>query len=292
MPPDLQHLIIADFDFCFKHFIISSIAPCNLLKIAMTQATAILVAQLTDTHLFADESQTMKGFPTVRSLQAVLEHLVQRQPDLDLLLLTGDLSQDETIASYEQLRDRLTPLNIPAYWLAGNHDQSLDSMATVLCTDLISPEKTFQRGGWQFILLNSMLPQQVQGRLSDETLAALEQQLQQSEQPTLIALHHPPLAIASPWMDAIGLENREDFFAVIDRHPQVKLVIFGHIHQEFDRWRQGVRYLGAPSTCVQFTPNVDEFAIDPDRQPGFRLLRLFADGTYDTEVIWLIQFAG
>jgi 3',5'-cyclic-AMP phosphodiesterase len=257
----------------------------------MTQAMPILVAQLTDTHLFADESQTMRGCSTVRSLQAVLNQLVQLQPDLDLLLLTGDLSQDETIASYQQLRDRLTPLNIPAYWLPGNHDQRFEDMATVLCTELISPEKSFQRGGWQFVLLNSVLPQQVQGRVSDEALVELDQQLQQgSGQPTLIALHHPPLAIQSPWMDAIGLENRDDLFAVLDRHPQVKLVVFGHIHQEFDRWRQGVRYLGAPSTCVQFTPNVDEFAIDLEQQPGFRLLRLFADGTHDTEVIRLLKF--
>ena len=254
----------------------------------MAQATSILVAQITDTHLFADESQTMKGFPTVRSLQAVLNQLAELQPDLDLLLLTGDLSQDETIASYEQLRDRLTPLNLPSYWIPGNHDQQLDRMAIGLCNDLISPEKTFQRGGWQFLLLDSTLPQQVQGRLSDQALSHLDQQLQQfPAHPTLIALHHPPLAINSAWMDAIGLENREAFFAVIDRHPQVKLVIFGHIHQEFDRWRQGVRYLGAPSTCVQFAPDSDEFAIDPDRQPGFRLLRLFADETYDTEVVRL-----
>jgi 3',5'-cyclic-AMP phosphodiesterase len=252
----------------------------------MTHSVPLLVAQLTDTHLFADEHQTMKDFATVQSFQAVLDQLAQFRPDL--LLLTGDLSQDETIASYQQLRDRLAPLQIPAYWLAGNHDQSLEDMTSVLCTALISPEKSFDRGGWQFILLNSMLPQQVQGRLSTEALASLDQQLQQQpNRPTLVALHHPPLAIDSAWMDAIGLENRDEFFAVLDRYPQVKLVVFGHIHQEFDRWRNGVRYLGAPSTCVQFSPSSEEFAIDPDRQPGFRLLRLAGDGSYETQVVRL-----
>ncbi|MBD3885519.1 3',5'-cyclic-AMP phosphodiesterase [Phormidium tenue FACHB-886] len=258
----------------------------------MDQAAPIMVAQLTDTHLFADESQTMRGFPTVRSFQAVLNRLAQLEPRPDLLLLTGDLSQDETIASYQQLRDRLAPLQIPAYWIAGNHDQSLEDMAAVLNGDWVLPEKSFQRGGWHFVLLNSMLPQQVQGKLSDEALAWLEQKLEQfSDQPTLVSLHHPPLAIGSAWMDAIGLENREALFAVLDQHPQVKLVIFGHIHQAFDRWRNGVQYLGAPSTCIQFAPDANEFAIDPDRQPGFRLLTLFANGRYDTQVIRITGFS-
>jgi 3',5'-cyclic-AMP phosphodiesterase len=251
----------------------------------MNQATPIVIAQLTDTHLFADEALTMRGFATVRSFQAVLEQVRQLQPQPDLLLLTGDLSQDETIASYEQLRDRVTPLGIPAYWIPGNHDQSLSDMQQILSTELISPQKSFQAGGWQFILLNSMLHQQVQGELTAEALETLEQQLYYAaDRPTLIALHHPPLAIASAWMDAIGLQNREALFAVIDRHPQVKLVVFGHIHQAFDRSRQGVRYLGAPSTCVQFSPNSDEFVIDLAEQPGFRLLTLYPDGSYKTTV--------
>ncbi|NJR64597.1 MAG: 3',5'-cyclic-AMP phosphodiesterase, partial [Leptolyngbyaceae cyanobacterium CRU_2_3] len=39
-----------------------------------------------------------------------------------------------------------------------------------------------------------------------------------------------------------------------------------------------------PSTCVQFSPNSDEFAIDPEGQPGWRLLTLYPDGRYETVV--------
>ena len=86
-------------------------------------------------------------------------------------------------------------------------------------------------------------------------------------------------------MDKINLRNYDEFLAVCDRYPQIKLVIFGHIHQEFDTRRGNVRYLGSPSTCVQFQPQSKEFAIDKQAQPGFRLINLFADGTYNTEII-------
>ena len=37
---------------------------------------------------------------------------------------------------------------------------------------------------------------------------------------------------------------------------------FGGMHQEFDQSMQGVRWLATPSTCVQFTPRSDDFAVD------------------------------
>jgi 3',5'-cyclic-AMP phosphodiesterase len=254
----------------------------------MVHTASVRIAQITDTHLFADENGVSNGFQTARSLQAVLERVAALSPRPDVLLLTGDLSQDETLESYYQLVARVAPLGIPAYWLPGNHDQYPALMEQVLCTPPFSSQKCFQQGGWNIVLLNSMLPNLVYGELSLETLAWLEQQLQSVlSLPTLVALHHPPLAIGSAWMDAIGLQNRAALFAILDRYPQVKLVLFGHIHQDFDEWRGLVRYLGTPSTCVQFVPKGDRFAIDGDRQPGFRLLTLHEDGSYETQVIRL-----
>ena len=249
----------------------------------MPQDHPLLVAQLTDTHLFANEHGEMFGVRTAQSLRAVLEEVKPLQPQPNLLLLTGDLSQDETLDSYIHLREVISSLDIPAYWLPGNHDTP-SLMEQILETTPISPEKSLQVGNWNVLLLNSAVPECVYGKLSSESLAWLEEQLQQkSEQPTLVALHHPPVAIASTWMDEINLRNPEDLYVILDRHPQVKVVLFGHIHQEFDTYRNAIRYLGTPSTCVQFQPQSREFAID-ELQPGFRLLTLYADGSHATTV--------
>jgi len=243
---------------------------------------SLLVAQITDLHLFAEVDKQMFGCTTAGTFRSVIERLKQLEPQPDLLLLTGDLSQDETTASYKQLQNLLVPLSIPAYWLPGNHD-NLAVMEQVLDQPPVFPEKTFSVGGWQFILLSSLVPGCVYGELSQASLAWLEQQLQLSTQPTLVSLHHPPCLIHSEWMDAIALKNPAEFLAVLDRYPQVKLVVFGHIHQAFDQERQGVRYLGSPSTCVQFQPETQEFVID-SIQPGFRLLALSPDSSYATKI--------
>lgn len=244
----------------------------------MSSVLPLRVVQISDTHLFAEPSRELLGISTLASLAFVLNTVQQLCPQPDLLLLTGDLSQDESPKSYERLRDLILPLNLPTYWIPGNHDRP-QLMQDILCQPPISTSKVFQQDGWNFILLSSALPGKVYGELSKTDLTWLDQQLQQSSLPTLVALHHPPCPIGSAWMDEIGLHRPDPLYAVLDRHPQVKLVIFGHIHQHFEQVRAGVRYLGCPSTCVQFKPESAEFAIDEAR-PGFRLLTLAADGSY------------
>jgi Icc protein len=168
--------------------------------------------------------------------------------------------------------------------LPGNHDD-LTNMTEVLPSDCISLETSFEVGHWRILLLNSVIVGKTQGKLSPETLLWLEQELEQNGQhPVLIALHHPPFPINLGWKDAI-LQEPEDLFAVINLYPQVKLVIAGHVHQAHYHEDEGVHYLTAPSTCIQF----DEPPPDaPDNwespQPGFRLVELRDDGSFGTSI--------
>jgi len=244
---------------------------------------SLLVAQLTDTHLFADEAGAMMGVQTAQTFRAVIERVkgLPRKPDI--LLLTGDLSQDETPASYERLRDAVNALQIPTYWIPGNHDV-LDVMQPVLKGGMFLSERGFQAGGWNVVLLDSVVPRQTAGELSAAELAFLDRQLRAfSHLPGLVALHHPPCLIDSTWMDEIGLQNADALYEVLEQHPQVKIVLFGHIHQAFDSDRQGIRYLGTPSACIQFKPRSATFAVD-ETLPGLRLLELFPDHHFKTQI--------
>ncbi len=249
----------------------------------MTLLSPLRVVQMTDAHLFADGNQRLLGLPTLESFQAVLDQVNSLEHKPDLILLTGDLSQDGTPESYQKLQRWLTPLNIPTYWLPGNHD-FLPAMEQVLDDRVISPEKSFEVGGWHFLLLNSQVSGCVHGYLTRETLNWLDKHLKGlRNRPTLVGLHHPPFAVGSDWLDGSTLKNPEELFAVLDRHPQVKLVLFGHIHQEYSRQRRQVQYLGTPSTCIQFEPGSEDFALG-DECPGFRLLHLYPDGRWWTVV--------
>lgn len=249
----------------------------------MKEVYPITIAQVTDMHLFASEQQQLLGMPTTQSFNAVVECLKNMRDELDLLLLTGDLSGDSTSQSYGNLQNLLSPLFLPSYWLPGNHDDSI-VMNEVLNLGLVSRRKCFERGGWNFILLDSSIAGKVHGYLRDETLEWLNSQLAiTGDKPTVIALHHPPFNVNSRWLDNSSLQNSEDFFAILDKYPQVRLVLFGHIHQEFYTQRHGVDYLGTPSTCIQFQPKTRKFALD-QKSPGFRLMKLYPNGTWESWV--------
>jgi Icc protein len=258
----------------------------------MKQISPLSIAQVTDIHLFANENHQLLGLPTQESFLAVIERLKQLQSvrsvlkkrsQLDLLLLTGDLSQDGKAETYHRVQNLLSPLQIPTYWLPGNHDNP-SVMDRVLHQDPFYPDKAFEVSGWNFVLLNSAVKGRVYGRLSVKTLHWLDLQLTiMGDAPTVVALHHPPFLVYSDWLDNSTLHNSEELFAVLDRHPQVKLVLFGHIHQEFYRQRNGVHYLGTPSTSIQFEPHSSDFALDTE-YPGFRLLNLYPDGTWESRI--------
>jgi Icc protein len=88
-------------------------------------------------------------------------------------------------------------------------------------------------------------------------------------------------------MDKLRVEDGDELIGICDRHPQVKALVCGHIHQEFEHRIEGCRVLGAPSTCVQFAPRQADFTIDTQEVPGYRELTLFADGVLETRVVRL-----
>lgn len=248
------------------------------------QATSLLVAQISDLHLFGDERQNLLGWNTWASLTKIMQQLERSTPRPDIILLTGDLSQDETEASYKKIVRYFAATGIPTYWLPGNHDH-VPTMKRVLDQPPVYADKSFYKGGWQFLLLNTNVPGQVYGALSADNLEWLEAQLTTlpSHRPTLISMHHPPFWVGSPWLDQSGLQNTAAFFEIIDQYPQVQLVLVGHVHQEFECTRNDVTYLSTPSTCIQFMPHSPNFALD-NNQPGFRLAWLHPDGTFETAV--------
>jgi len=247
------------------------------------EVSPLIIAQVTDTHLLASPEGKLLGLPTLDSLAAVIRGIQTLIPQPHCLLLTGDLSQDETLASYQSLHHQLTQLNLPTYWLPGNHDQP-DLMDKALTIPPAYGDKSFWQGNWKFILLNSAVPGRVYGYLSPETLTWLDAELTKAKgYPTLVALHHPPFVINSHWLDKSRLQNPEALFQVLDRYSHVRVVLFGHIHQDFYRNRAGVHYFATPSSSVQFKPSCQNFTLH-EVQPGFRLLWLYPDGSYQTKV--------
>lgn len=247
-------------------------------------AHPLRVVQLSDFHLFADAEGKLLGLNTQSSLERVLAKVCEEQPHIDLVLATGDLSQDGSSESYQRLTGLLGALPAPVYWLEGNHDKPGPMMEALYeQRHRVSP-CVAEMGDWTLVLLDSTIPGEAPGELFDTDLAFLEQALAGARGGhILVALHHHPIPMHSRWLDTQLVGSAADFFSVIDAHPKVRAIVWGHVHQEFDGERNGVRLLSVPSTCVQFKPGSEEFAVD-DASPGYRWLDLHPGGRIDTAV--------
>lgn len=251
---------------------------------ARADATGTLrLLQLTDTHLYADPDGRLLGQQTRRTLDLVLEHALATFWPVDRVLLTGDLVHDETPAGYRWLAERLARLNTPCNSVPGNHDAP-GIMTEALGSGGVSVARSVLCGGWNLVFLDSTVAGSEGGHLADAELTDLDAALADNpDAHALICLHHQPVPVGSAWIDTMALDNPEAFFAIVDRHPQVRGILWGHVHQEYNGWRGRVRMLGTPSTCVQFLPGSEAFALDC-RTPGFRWLELSPSGRIRTGV--------
>ncbi len=240
-----------------------------------------LLLQISDTHLGADPGYDLRGVNTRDCLQAVINAATDHLTEADHIIVTGDISHDETAASYTLIREKLAVFDGQSSFLPGNHDVSR-TLREVLAQDNWPTLENL--GEWCLISLNSQVEGEEGGLLDDAQLQRLQVKFSEhSTRPTIVALHHPPVLLGSQWIDDISLANQLAFRSLLNQHQQVRAVIFGHAHQQFDVLHEGVRWLGCPSTCIQFLPNSTGFAIDGSL-PGYRWLRLFDDGTLETAV--------
>lgn len=240
--------------------------------------------QITDPHLYGNAGGSLRGVETDSSLRNVLDDAFARQDDYAAILVTGDLVQDDP-AGYLRFKSIFGHLSMPVLCVPGNHDepavmqQSLAQRPFHYCGD-------HSVGAWHFIMLDSYDPGHVGGRLSFDELTRLDAALAGSGDPALVCLHHHPIPMGSRWLDGIGLANAEDFWRVIDAHAHVRGIAWGHVHQAFDGERNGVRLMATPSTCAQFMPHSDRYAIDSS-PAAYRSFDLHADGRIDSEVRWV-----
>ena len=242
---------------------------------------SILIAQISDCHLPADPQQKYRGIKPHKNLKALLQKVKLLKPGL--LLATGDLSEDGSLVSYGALQALFRPFGVQVLALPGNHDDA-GLLAEIFPGSPVDEISVSEHGPWQIIRLNSSLPGKPEGRLSEEILAELEGLLDKNQQrPSLIALHHQPIAIESPWIDKYPLIEPQAFLQIVDQHPNVKAVIWGHVHQVFETERKGTAMLGSPSSVINGLPGAEKFIPDP-MGPAFRWLELKADGTLLTGI--------
>lgn len=239
----------------------------------MTRARKII--HITDMHLGAKPDAVVNGWQVEQAWRRVADDALARHPDADLWVLGGDLVDAGSAAGYRRLNTQLAALSCPVVALAGNHDNPV-AMSRHL--DVAHVHQTVALPDWRIHALNSHIDGNDAGKIGGAQLRQLRAQLAADPTPAVICIHHPPVAIGSVWLDAIGLQDRQALCAIIDASPHVAAVLCGHAHQALSTTIGQTRCWITPSTMRQFLPGARDFALDAQALPGYRVVTLHDDG--------------
>ena len=244
-------------------------------------ADTLSLVQVTDTHLTGTETGCLLGMNTARSARGVIGAALATE-SADCILVTGDIAADGQPEAYGQL-EALLGTSLPSLWLPGNHDDVSSDK------DRYAPhmKRRLRAKHWDVVMLETQVEGEVGGVLSGTELAALRSAVDDARlanKALLVATHHPLRRLESAWLDEQSVKNASAALDILKPIADQTAVISGHVHQESDEFINGIRMMTTPSTCVQFAPRSQDFALDI-KDPGYRRLVLHPNARIETQVI-------
>jgi 3',5'-cyclic-AMP phosphodiesterase len=228
------------------------------------------VLQISDTHLRAEPHTPSHRDPDA-ALAATLDAI--REIRADLVLLTGDLSDDGSIPALQRLRSVVGALSPAVLAVAGNHDDA-DNVHGVF-----GSTNTADLGAWRVLGVESVIPGEDHGSVDVDALTLRLDQL--DPRPTVLAIHHPPRSPSTnPMFQLIGAD---EMLAALRERPHVRAVVSGHLHEAFDCREGDLQLLGAPSSYYAIVHTGDEYELVSDGLVGVQVLTLGDDGSFACE---------
>ncbi|MFE6839831.1 metallophosphoesterase [Streptomyces sp. NPDC057705] len=187
----------------------------------------IVIAHLSDIHL--------DGRPRAADrTRAVMEYLDALPYDLDAVLVSGDIADHAAAAEYEEAAKLLRSRH-PLVVCPGNHDDRTAFRQGLLGEEAPSAapvDQVLRGAGFVLAVCDSSVPGADHGLLEESTLAWLDGVLTGTprETPVLVAFHHPPVPLHTPYVDEIRQFGEERLAALAGRHPHLTAFLCGHAH--------------------------------------------------------------
>jgi len=227
----------------------------------------MLIAQVTDIHLGfqPDDPAELNR----KRLDDVIDTLQAMTPQPDLLLATGDLTEHGTIASYQTLKAIFDRLAFPVLPALGNHDDRANFCAVFADSPLVDGymQYSYDAGPLRVLVLDTLEPGRHGGSFCETRAAWLEARLAESNKPSIVVLHHPPIESGNGWMtEDLDADWVGRLRAVIVRHAHVIRLVTGHLHRAIvTGWGKSTLAV-CPSSAPQVA--IDFRALDPDDPDG------------------------
>ena len=218
----------------------------------------MLIAQITDIHIGFDPDAGDDN--NLVRLKRVIGRLIDGPDIPDVLLLTGDLTENGDAQSYAKLAAAMGDCPFPVWPMVGNHD----SRSALLAAFPHTPQQdgfvhyAVEGDGLRLLLLDTLEPGRHGGAFCRARAAWLAAQLAAHPQtPTVLVMHHPPFQAGIDWLDCGADDPWIGRFAeAVAGHSQVCAILSGHLHRTIATMWNGMCATVCPSTAPAVALNL------------------------------------
>ncbi len=244
---------------------------------------SLKIIQITDSHLFSDDSRLFGVNPNKNFDEVIKVFFKKEHPDTDFILLTGDLSQDETPAAYQYLLESFKTCKKPVFWIPGNHDDEQIMETIFTQSSLFNRKRLLKLKHWSLLFINSKLENSGNGYLNPRELNEIKTQVNTSKKNIALIMHHHPIPVNTPLIDRYILNNQDDLWDIIS-HSKTKLIITGHVHGDYSLVHHGVKIECSPATAYQLKKGTEILQIE--NTMGYKIHYFERDKHYSKGVVW------
>jgi len=217
----------------------------------------MLIAQISDTHIAGPGLKTYGIAPMAENLERCIESINTLTMKPDLVLLSGDLTNNLSRTEAIRAASILSELECPYYLIPGNHDDR-DVMWEVFggaaCPSRVGGFINYVIEGFdlRIIALDSVIQGESGGMVCKTRTDWLRVVLEQGKhQPTILFMHHPPLQFGVPETDQDPFVGADILGEIVAEYTNIERILCGHIHLlAHARW-SGTTVTTAPSMGMQ-----------------------------------------
>lgn len=201
----------------------------------------MLIAQISDTHIAEPDPGEPHTLERISMLQDFVTSIGEMSVKPDLILHTGDISQDGKPEEYDIVKSMLGSIDIPVFFALGNRDLAanlVQGLKGFVQTKLVDDFLIYSIDSFpvRLIAMDTQKRNSRIGTACSARLRILEDLLDQKPDiPTALFMHHPPFEVPTskyPFQfDDPVLADA--FLQLIARYKQVVHLFCGHMHREF-----------------------------------------------------------
>ncbi|MCJ8320705.1 MAG: metallophosphoesterase [Colwellia sp.] len=247
----------------------------------------LVIAQISDCHLFAEPSSLHYGANVYQNLIVVLSD-IKKNSSITTIVFTGDLTQDHSVKSYQLFVQAIAycQISIPVCFLSGNHDEP-ELLTKYLVGDPYCPLRVIENDHWQALLVESKskVIEGPAGQIDDIELEQLHQRIN-AKKHQILFMHHHPVDVGY-FIDKHGLNNRDEFWQTLDNYSSIVGIACGHVHRGATMTsactNRSIDVYTCPATSIQFDPLASTVKA-LEQGPGYRLFTLYDHGELKTSL--------